>query len=65
MIENTPEQLLNRHFAKLINKLEPLKIPIIANDAIRTEMFYLVKDILSLSNNKFKEQTDDRENFNK
>ena len=56
MIQNTPEQLANRHIAKLINKIKPLNVPEIVNDAIRTEMFYLMKDLISLSdNNKFKE----------
>lgn len=59
MIQNTPEQLTNRHTAKLINKIKPLNVPEIVNDAIRTEMFYLMKDLISLSdNNKFKENFD-------
>jgi hypothetical protein len=63
VIENTPNQLTKRHIARLLKKLECLNIPPVAFDAIKTEMFYLANDIVSLIS---KENLDGTEqNFNR
>lgn len=66
MYKNTPEQLTKRHIAKLLNKLECLTIPKIASDAIKQEMVYLSRDIVSLFNKESKEKINEKEpNYNR
>jgi len=41
------ERLTNRHIAKLLTRLEPLKIPEIALSDIKRQMWFLSEDIYS------------------
>ncbi len=39
------EKIVNRHIARLINRLEPLDIPDIAKETIVKEMWFLSNDL--------------------
>lgn len=39
------ERITNRHIAKILSRLEPLKLPRIALDEIKREMWFLSSDL--------------------
>jgi len=52
MDEGRRLQSTNRHIAKLLSRLEPLKLPQIALDEMKREMWFLSEDLRDISAGK-------------
>jgi len=50
MEEEKHNRIVNRHIARLLTKLSEINIPVIAQDAIKKELWFLSKDIKELYN---------------